>query len=137
MVCPRVVCSSKDSNDENSWGKSSSVTWFLQFSSHNNSVSQLYSLLSVLLETNTMENKTKTKPLLDMDNRERENLQKISYGLLTACFRDIFENRNYIYTAKNAWNQGCAELQTLSVSTAKLGQLWPLGPGSGPLWLAA
>ena len=38
---------------------------------------------------------------------------------------------------KNAWKQGFAELQTAPVSTARLGWLWPLSLGSGPLQLAA
>lgn len=43
-------------------GNAQSVTWFLKFSFDNNWVSQLYSELSVILET--VENKTKTRTLL-------------------------------------------------------------------------
>ena len=119
MVCTWVVFSAKGGGEENSWGKSSScdlispIQFLQQFYCHN-----CISLWSVLLETKLMGGKC----LLirhSLYRRRGKKRHKISYALLTAS--GIFLKAEIKSMTKNVWNQGFADLQTLPVSTARLG----------------
>lgn len=126
------------------WGKilevkAHLVTWFLWCSFPHNFMPQVYFPMECSTWNQAWEKKKKI--LLFRGGwyrRRRKNIYRRSLmGCSLFVASGIFLKVEIKSMTKNAWKQGFAELQTAPVSTARLGWLWPLSLGSGPLQLAA